>query len=173
MKAITEDLHNEVDELLILLDLDVQHITKSLSQLNELRSLLIKRDDAALGRLLEHMQAESNSYKDHELRRQSLRKKLAQDLGCTAEQTTLSALEAVLPNEKRTQVNEKRTQLKSLIGELKKEYLRTMLLLSEFARLNNRILNGILRLGDRDALTYSSNGLTSRQTDTTFVSFHL
>ena len=58
---------DKVDELLIILDKDAQHIQESLSRLNELRGLVIKRDDAALGKLLGSIQSESNSYRSQEL----------------------------------------------------------------------------------------------------------
>jgi len=54
---------DKVDELLVILDKDTQQIQESLSRLNELRSLVIKRDDAALGKLLERIQYESDSYR--------------------------------------------------------------------------------------------------------------
>ena len=48
---------DKVDELLAVLDKDIEHIQRSLSRLNELRRLVIKRDDTALGKLLESIQA--------------------------------------------------------------------------------------------------------------------
>jgi hypothetical protein len=167
------NLQNEVDELITLLDLDARHLRKSLAQLNELRALLIKRDDTAMAKLLECIQDESNSYKDHESLRQSLRKELAQTLGCTTDQLTLSRLESMLPAAMRAQLNYRRTELESLIAQLRREYVSTSLLLSEFARLNTLVLNGILSLGGPDTTTYDSTGAAKRQTDTAFVNLHL
>jgi hypothetical protein len=169
MKATAIEIEDKVDELLAFLDEDSRHIQESLSKLNELRSLVIKRDDAALGRLLESIQAESDSYRSHELKRQSIRKDLANALGCNLEQMTLSRLEANLPKEKKDQVTRRKTKLKSLINELKKEHLSTVLLLSECARFNNMLLKSIFDLGKTDVVYYDSNGATRRQTDTAFV----
>ncbi|MHC4455543.1 MAG: hypothetical protein ACYS0I_00390, partial [Planctomycetota bacterium] len=89
------------DELLVVLDRDIQHIEKNLSRLNELRSLVIKRDEAALRKLLETIKADSDSYASNESKRQSLRKELADAIGCDVHQMTLSVLEDNLSKEKR------------------------------------------------------------------------
>jgi hypothetical protein len=169
MKATAIEIEDKVDELLAFLDEDSRHIQESLLKLNELRSLVIKRDNTALGKLLESIQTESDSYRSHELKRQSIRKDLANSLGCNLEQMTLSRLEANLPKEKKDQVTLRKTKLKSLINELKKEHLSTTLLLSECARFNNMLLKSIFDLGKTDVVYYDSNGATKRQTDTAFV----
>jgi len=169
MKSTATEIEDKVDELLACLDIDSQHIQESLSQLNRLRSLVIKRDDAALSKLLEIIQAESDSYRSHELKRQTIRKELANALGCNTEQMTLSSLEASLPKEKKAQVTKKKAKLMSLIKELKKEYISTALLLSECARFNNLLLKSIFDLGKTGTVYYNSNGATKRQIDMAFV----
>ena len=67
MKPATTSIEDKVDELLLVLDEDIRHIQQSLSWLNELRSLIIKRDDASLGKLLELIRSESEGYRKHEL----------------------------------------------------------------------------------------------------------
>ena len=169
MKAATIEIEEKVDELLVCLKTDVRHIQESLSNLNELRSLVIKRDDAALERLLENIRAESNRYANHESSRQSMRKELAGILGCNFEQVTLSALKAYLPEAKREQVTQVQTELKALTRELKKEHFRTSLLLSECARFNSLLLRSVFDLGQTGAVYYNSNGATKRQMDTAFM----
>ena len=169
MKATAIEIEDKVDELLAALDKDSRHIQENLLKLNELRSLVVKRDDAALSRLLESIQADSDSYRSHELKRQSIQKDLADALGCNLEQMTLSALEASLPEEKKAQVTRMKAKLKSLITELRKEYLSTTLLLSECTRFNNLLLKSIFDLGKSDVVYYNSNGATNRQNDTAFV----
>ena len=63
MKATSISIEDKIDELLAVLDTDIQHIQQSLSYLNELRSLVIKRDDTALGTLLGVIRAGSDSYR--------------------------------------------------------------------------------------------------------------
>ncbi len=173
MKSTATEIEDKVDELLACLDKDSQHLQESLSQLNKLRSFVIKRDDSGMGQLLKIIQAESNSYSHHESKRQTIRKELANALGCNTEQMTLSALEANLPKEKKAQVTKKKAKLMSLIKELKQEYLSTALLLSECARFNNLLLKSIFDLGKTGAVYYNSNGATKRQTDMAFVNLQL
>ena len=173
MKSTATEIENKVDKLLICLEKDSQHIQENLSQLNKLRSYVIKRDDSGLNKLLKVIQAEMNSYRNHESKRQTIRKELANALGCNAEQITLSALEARLPKGKKDQIIKMKTKLMSLIKELKKEHLSTVLLLSECARFNNLLLKSIFDLGKTGAVYYNSNGATKQQTDMAFVNLHL
>ena len=73
MKTAAIEIENKVDELLTVLDRDIRYIRENLSRLNELRSLVVKRDDASLRKLLGSIQSESNSCKDNELKRHLLR----------------------------------------------------------------------------------------------------
>lgn len=173
MRSTATEIENKVDKLLTCLDKDSQHIQESLSQLNKLRSYVIKRDDSGLSKLLKVIQAEISSYRNHESKRQTIRKELANALGCNTEQMTLSALEACLPKGKKDQITKKKAQLMSLIKELKKEHLSTILLLSECAKFNNLLLKSIFDLGRTGAVYYNSNGATKQQTDMAFVNLHL
>lgn len=167
---LTEELKSDkIDELLAVLDKDIRHIQQNLSQLNELRSLVIKRDDASLAKLLDNIQNQPDNYKNNEAKRQSIRKELANALDCDLNQVTLSLLEASLPKDKKAQVNTRKVKLEALITELKKEHLSTALLLSECARFNSLVLKSILDLGKAGAVYYNSNGATKQQTDTAFV----
>jgi hypothetical protein len=169
MNAKVRSIEDIADELLIVLDRDIRHVDESLLRLNELRSLVIRRDDAALGGLLERIRAESDSYVVNESQRRSIREELATGLGCASEQMTLSRLEAALSTEKKAQVTQRKTRLRSVIAELKKEHLSTALLLSECARFNTLLLKSIFDLGRTDAIIYSSDGKTSRQVGQSFV----
>ncbi len=173
MKATVVGIEDKVDELLVCLDKDAQHMQESLLHLNEIRELVIKRDDDALGKLLNNIRVVSDCYRDHELNRKSIRKELADSLGCDLEQMTLSALQASLPEAKKDQVTQMKAKLRSLSAELKKEYLSTALLLSECARFNNLLLKGIFDLGKTESIHYNSNGETRRQIDMAFVNLQI
>ena len=173
MKAARAPIEDKVDQLLVYLDRDARHIQESLQQLNEMRRLVIKRDEAALGRLLENIQGASDCHRDHELNRKSIRKDLADRLCCNVEQITLSALESCLPEAKKDRVTQMKAKLRSLTAELKKEYLSTALLLSECARFNNMLLKGIFDLGKTESIHYKSNGETRRHIDTAFVNLQI
>lgn len=169
MKPMAIVVEEQIDELLACLDRDIRHIQESLSQLNEMRRLVIKRDDVTLGKLLQSIQAESDGYKSNELKRQLIRKELANAFGFTFEQMTLSALESSLSEAKRAQVTERKAKLRSLINEYKKEHLSTALLLAECARFNNLLLKSIFDFRNTEVVCYDSSGTTERQTDTAFV----
>ena len=169
MKATAREIKEKVDKLLSCLDKDNQHIQESLSQLNTLRSYVIKRDDSGLSKLLKTIQSETSIYRNHELKRKSIRKELAGSFGCSIEQMTLSALEESLPEVKKDRITRMKNKLRSLSAELKKEYMSTALLLSECARFNNMLLKGNFDLGKAGSVYYNSNGETRRQTDTALV----
>jgi len=169
MKATAVEIEDKVDELLALLDRDIEHMQKSLSWLNELRALVVKRNDSDLGKLLETIHAESDSYENHELRRESIRKDLANALDCGLEQVTLSRLEAILPEERKANVAGKKAELRRLTRELKGEHLSTAMLLSDCARFNRRLLQSVFDLGKMGMVCYDSKGSTQGGTTEAFV----
>ena len=159
----------KIDRLFVVLDEDIEHIKRTLSCLNELRSLVIKRDDTGLAKLLEGIQTESNSYAANESKRRSIRKELADFFGCDMKQMTLTRLESELGEEEKAELAERKSKLRTLISELKTEHLSTAMLLSECARLNGLLLRGVFNLGNTATVTYNSDGFAKRQRDTTFV----
>jgi hypothetical protein len=169
MKTATIEIEEKVDELLACLDTDVKHIQESLANLNELRSLVIKRDDTTLGKLLETIQAGANRYGANESNRQSIRSDLAKLVGCGVEQMTLSTLVSCLPEAKRERLTQMQTKLRALTEELKKEHFSTAMLLSECSRFNSLLLRSVFDLGQTGAVYYNSNGATKRQVDTAFM----
>jgi len=169
MKTAVVEIEQKVDELLACLEIDIRHIEESLIRLNELRSFVIKRDDTALGRLLESIRSGSEDYRNNEARRQSIRKELADALDCEQKQMTLSVLESHLHGPKSRLVHQAKNKLKSLTLELRKEHLSTALLLAECARFNNTLLRSVFEIGKTGVVCYNSNGSTKRQIDTALV----
>jgi hypothetical protein len=169
MKAATFEIEDKVDELLVVLDKDIEHIQDSLSRLNELRSLVVKRNEADLGKLLEGIQAEADNYRSHELRRESIRKELANALGCDLKQMTLSRLEVVVSEERKAQVATKKARLRELTKQLKKEHLSTAMLLSDCARFNSQLLSSVFDLGKVGIVCYDSKGSAKRGATEAFV----
>ena len=162
-------IETKVDELLAVLDKDIRNIQENLSRLNELRSLVIKRDNAALGRLLETIQNNADSLAANEAKRNSIRRELSEILDCPVEKLTLSELETVVTEDRKIRITETKTRLKSLTEELKKEYLGTVMLLSECARFNNLLLKSIFGFGKTGTATYNSSGVAKRQADAALV----
>lgn len=169
MNTITVEIETKIDDLLMVLDKDIEQIKRNLDILDQLRSLVIKHDESSLRELLENIRFRSNSYKENELKRQSLRKDLAFALGCDTEQITLSILGEQLSGDRKNCIAEKKTQLKTMINELMKEHLATSMLLSDCARFNRAMLNGIFALAQTGSTTYSPTGSAVRPTGTAFV----
>jgi len=173
MKTTAIEIEEKVDALLVCLDKNVQFLREGLSRLDELRRFVIKRDDVALGKLLEKIQVEANDHKRHEQNRQSIQRQLAAALGYEPRQMTLSALETILPKRRKNQITERKTEIKSLVGKFRKEHLETVLLLSECARFNNLLLNSIFDLSKVESFSYNSNGTAKRQTDVALINLQL
>jgi flagellar biosynthesis/type III secretory pathway chaperone len=171
--GLQEKFSNKVNELLAVLDKDIQHIQDIISWLNELRSLVIERNNPALSRLLESIRAEAANYAATELERRSIREDLANALGSKPEQITLSLLETILSKEKKAQVTERKTKLRSLIRELRSEHLRTVLLLTDCARFTRQLLEALFDLGKRGTVYYRPNGVSKMQIDTALVNARL
>ena len=169
MKTTVTEIEAKVDELLAVLDEDIRHIQKSLSQLNELRSLVIKRDDIALAKLLGSIRTEADTYATNESKRQSIRRELAGAFGCKLEDMTLSRLQTVLPEQKKVQISDRKASLRALIKQLKTEHSGTAMLLSECARFNSLLLRTISDVGKTGTVTYSPNGASKQQIDRTLV----
>lgn len=170
MRAIPSEIEDKVDELLACLDIDVRHIEENLLHLNELRGLVIKRDDVALGRLLESIRAKSGRYADHDSKRQAIRQDLAKMLGCELDQMILMALASRVPESRKGQIMEMQATLRTLTEKLRKEHTSTALLLSECARFNSLLLRSVFNLGRTGAVYYDSSGGTKRQTAAALMS---
>ena len=169
MNSITIEIEDKVDELLVALDVDIEYIRKTLINLDELRSMVVKRNDVSLGRLLENVRSETDGYNSHESKRQSIRKELAAALGYGPDELTLSKLENELSGERAHLITKKKVLLLTLTEKLRNEYLATNMLLADCARLNGVLLRGIFNLCNKGTGTYNSSGTATRETDTAFV----
>jgi len=173
MESAIPGIEEKVNELLAVLDEDIRHVRASLLRLDELRSLVVKRDQAALGGLLEKIREESQEYSVNESKRESMRMGFAAALRCGVSDMTLSRLESVLGDEKRIEVAQRKAELRSLTGKLQREHGKTAMLLSDCARFNSVLLRGVLGLGNTGTTTYGSDGLRRVQSNSVFVSLQL
>lgn len=170
MESAVPGIEGKVNELLAVLDEDIRHVRASLLRLDELRGLVVKRDQAALGRLLEKIREESQEYSVNECKRESMRMGLAASLECGVSDMTLLRLESVLGDEKRIEVAQRKSELRSLTEKLRRESRRTSGLLSDCARFNSTLLSGVLGLENTGTTTYGSDGLRRVQSNSVFVS---
>ena len=164
--------------LLDVLDEDIRHLESTMSRLDMLRSLLIKRDHAALEKLLDEIRQQADAYKTNEDKRQQLRRALAADLGCTEGELTLSWLKKELtgPTCSEAQrrsgaaVADRQARLRSLAAQLRREHTLTALLLRDCARFNRSLLRVFLGSAGRGCATYSPTGATHRDASAALMS---
>lgn len=169
MNTITIEIENKVGQLLDVLEKDIQRSRHVLLRLDQLRSLVIKRDDHGLSRILAEIKVESGNNKDNEIRRQLLRRDLAKAFECNLEQLTLTRLETRLTGEIKVQVSTVKESLQMVTEKLRKEYLSTAMLLCECARFNRMLLKNIFEFSQRGAVTYSPNGLAQPHGNAAFM----
>ncbi len=169
MRETAIEIETKVDELLSVLDSDIEQTERSLHRLDELRGLVIKRDDAGMGRLLETIRAESQSGNANEAKRGELQRALAVAVGCRPEQLTLSRLQEELDSPLRAQVAARQEKLRASVEQLKRQYMATAMLLSDCARINGVLLRAVFGRGNEHLVCYDSSGSAARQVETAFV----
>jgi hypothetical protein len=169
MNTVTIEIENKVSQFLDVIEKEIQRSRHVLLRLEQLRSLVIKRDDDGLGRILSEIKAESGSYKDNEIKRQLLRRDLASFFGCRMDQMTLTKLQENLSGEIKDQVTELKENMQIVTQKLRKEHLSTAMLLAECARFNRMLLKNIFEFSQRGTVTYSPNGQTQRQGSSAFM----
>lgn len=160
------DAEARVAALLDVLDEDIRHVEASLVRLDTLRGLLIKRDEEALGKLLEEIRGQGEAYVATEGRRQELRQSLANDLGWKEKELTLTNLLTQVTGDLRTALVERQTRLKSLIIRLKREHTLTALLILDCRRFNRALLQVFLGPAGKAGTTYSPTGTVKHPTGT-------
>jgi len=162
-----------VDALLAVLDEEIHHGETTLSQLDALRSLLIKRDDEALEALLRDLREQGQAREGTERRRQHLRQELANALGRDVKTLTLSALQTVLSGPRRSAVSDRQKRLRTQIGLLEREYALTHALVADCARFNRSLMRVFFGAEADRKTTYGATGAVRHQTGAGMVSLHL
>ena len=165
-------LEANVKALLVVLDNDIRHMQTVLQQLDQLRSLLIKRDDAGLEQLLVDLTSQAEVYAVNEQRRQTLRQALAEQGQCDIGKVTLSWLARSVPDSQRSDVLERQRKLKSLIDKLKRECALTSMLVVDCARFNQSLVRLFFGQSGRGGISYGANGAAVRRTDAALMSLH-
>ncbi len=175
---VSPTVENEVAALLEVLDADARHLESALTRLDLLRSSLIRRENAALERLLGEIHQQAEAYRAIEQTRQQLRRGLALDLGCTEGELTLSRLrkELAAPACSEAQrhlagaVADRQARLRSLAAQVKREHSLTALLLREAARFNQSLLRVFLGSAGRGCGTYTPTGAAHRDAGAALMS---
>jgi len=162
-------IETKVEALLTVLDDDIRHTEATVAQLDTLRALLIKRDEAALEELLRQLRQQGQTQGVREQRRQALCRELADALGCGATGLTLSVLQKALSGPQRAAVADRQSQLKIRITKLKHEYRLTHALVIDCARFNRSLMRVFFGADSVRRTTYGATGLAKHQSDMTMV----
>lgn len=162
-------LESLISELMNVLDADIECLQDGLSILDEMRSLVVKRDEAALRRMLERIRLGPGGQDDNAARRTAVRSQIAALLGWRQSDVTLTRLMETAPAMWRSAVAEKRERLIALTGAMQREYSKTALLLSECSRFNRVLLRRILELGGVATSTYTAQGVAKPQAQAAFM----
>jgi hypothetical protein len=165
MTTMQSTAAEKADALVSILDEDVRHLQVTLSRLDELRGLLIKRDDEGLEALLATIAREAADHASNERRRQTLSHDLAHALGCSGEHVTLSGLQGGLPEERRTALFQRQGQLRTLVADLKRQYSLTAALLADCARFNRSLMRAFFGANAQPGVTYRPNGAAQQHAD--------
>jgi hypothetical protein len=173
MNGQTIDLSRKTEDLLEVLQRDIEHLERTLVCLNELRCFVIKRDEKGLARLLDDIHAESRDYQANEQRRNLIREELSVLLGCKTGELTLSVLTRRLGGAAKAALAESQQRLKMLVGRLQKEYVSTVSLLSDCARINSALLKIMFNRGRSGLVCYDSAGMTERESGAAFMNMRL
>lgn len=172
MRTMDIKLKNLVEELLVVLDADIEHVGVMLERMDQLRSAVIKRNETFLRDLLETIHDESQQHEAIESGRDDICRRLGGIIGCGEKQVNLSLLCENLEPTMRSLVAERQSELKPLVEKLKREQVLTSLLLKECARLNSMMLRGIFTNSD-SGITYNSRGDASWQAHRELVNCRL
>jgi len=171
--AKREGLRSEVQvqatALMEVLDEDIRHVEATLSRLDALRGLLIKRDDQGLERLLEEIRREGETYVVTERRRQELRQHLARLLGWKDRELTISSLLKWVTGDLAAALAQRQMSLRTLVDRLKREHTLTALLLSDCRRFNRSLLHVFLGPAGKMGTTYSPSGAAQQPTGTALL----
>lgn len=163
----------KVERLLAVLDEDVRHLEMTRVQLDTLRGLLIKRDEAALDQLLGEIRDRTETYATNERQRQALRADLALMLGCQTDRLTLSTLQSMLPEPPRAALAERQKKLKMLVADVKREHMLTAILVSDCARFNRMLVRTFFCSASPEGVTYNPSGQARQRTNATLMSLQL
>jgi hypothetical protein len=153
-----------------ILDQEQRRIEQTLTQLNDLRSAVIRRDEAGLQDLLNQIQARQSDFSQLDRRRQQLRQRLAEWIGCDSDRLNLTRLIRGLPAEQGDPLRQRQEQLYKQVRQLKMEHHLTGLLLADCARLNRTLLRAMLGGGGD---SYNAQGRSSWQVQDRLVSVQM
>ena len=155
-------------ELEGLLDEQAALLTLRHSQLGSLCSAIIDRDESAVERILEQIEQAQQLQAIGDQKVAALRDELAARLAVEARTLRLSGLIERLPPPCRQGVLAKRRRVLELAERFRVQHMRTVMLLSECARINRMLLEGLFPRCQA-VTTYSPGGCQTWQAEAGLV----
>lgn len=150
-------LREMAPELLSLLEEEIELLRVRTRQFDELYDAILHRRDERMESLLEAMTDAQHRQVDLDGKLQTLRTIFARALGVEENTIRLSRLIDWLDGTHATDLRNQREQIILLAERLKKKHLTTAVLLSESARINRMLLEGLLPKAD-SVTTYGTGG---------------
>jgi flagellar biosynthesis/type III secretory pathway chaperone len=160
-RALVAELTAALDEEIALLDLRRR-------QLSAMAGAILDRDDEAMGDLLEEMEStqELQARTDDRLRR--LRRPMADALACKASEAKLPVLIDRLPAGEQGALETRRRRIVELAEAVRREHVRTTVLLAECVRINRALLEGLFPQSE-SVRTYGAGGPLCWRSETGLV----
>lgn len=154
---IADDASEQIADLLAVLDAELALIEDKHERLGELSEAMIARDEPAVEAVLDRLEQAEREQAEVDGRLSELRAALAGRLGRPADELRLSTLAELLPPPEGEAVRDRRERIVAAAERLQQRHLRTALLLSECARVNRMLLEGLCPSGAA-VTTYAAGG---------------
>ena len=151
-----------------LLDEEAALLVLRHSQLGSLCSAIIERDESAVERILDQIEQAQQLQTISDQKVAALRDELACQLGVDAASLRLSVLIEMLPPYCQAGVLTKRRRVLDLAERFGVQHMRTVMLLSECARINRLLLEGLFPRCQA-VTTYSAGGSHTWQAEAGLV----
>jgi hypothetical protein len=139
----TPEVKTLVGEYLAVLDEETHLQEAAVGHLKGMSDAVVSRNEQAMERLFKQADEVHDQFAQLETRRRTTGDHLAMALHCRREDLTLRRLARDLPKPEGQAVEGRRRRLRTLVGETRRQYLKTAALLGECARLNRALLAGL------------------------------
>ncbi len=150
-------LEARVSALLAALDQEIRLLTQRQAQLERMSEAILRHDEDRLEDLLGEMQQALDDQARADRRLRQAQAALAQALGCGSRPVRLRLLAQRLAGRQRAQLESRRRRIVALALDVRRQHLRTIVLVRECARINRLLLETIFP-GSREVETYTAGG---------------
>jgi len=150
-----------LEALLETLDEAIARQEEVLSQLEAIAEAVGRLDESALCEQLENLDAMASRLAEAGRRRHRARARLAEALGRGVAEVTLGRLARELPAPQAARIRPRRARLRDLGEAVRRQHLRTAILLGEAARITRSLLSALVPQADPPR-TYGTDGNRDR-----------